>query len=222
MTGLLSTNIIKRGKNTMSASLIHSTDKSFKHDCTMPLETLRRTFQGKCHREVRVDETLFYCNNPEEVFKMHLADNGKFLTRNTVQGVGSIYTWHANRTNSPIHNTILAHNPNPFTIRITCTGYGTINQPYGSDVLSWKNYFESVGHKVITIPAYGYASLFTINNIPANNTFGVLSRYVIDADAINPNICLLYTSRGLHRAHSPSAAGAPYRLQQQHLSRIRH
>ena len=168
----------------MCASLIHN---KIYHQCTIPLENLRMRFRDQCNCGANASESLFYCNNPEQIYEKHLADNGKYLTRNKVEGIGQIYTWHENKTSSAIHNTILAYNHNSFPITITCTNYGTTNHPYSSDVLAWKNYFDGVGRKAITIPAYGYANLFMIENIPRNNAFGVLSRYIIDAPGIDPN-----------------------------------
>ena len=94
--------------------------------------------------DIDTNEFLFYSNNPETIYEKDLADNGKWLCRETVNGNGQVYTWHENGCSTAITSIILLHNPNPFSIKVTASNIGKSNlTQWQSDILGWQDYFTA-------------------------------------------------------------------------------
>lgn len=122
------------------------------------------------------NEFFFYSNNPETLDTNDLADNGKFLNRVSVGGVGQVYTWHANGCGKTIKSCILIYNPNSYDVTINVTHYGLTNTSNNSlpDSAAWQSYYNGKSTS-ITVAANGYGNLFP-QTIGSNCNYGVVAR----------------------------------------------
>lgn len=143
--------------------------------------------KGSSNTYRNTNEFFFYSNNPETVLYSHTADQGKWLNKATVTGVGQVYTWHLNNVvqnynNKTITAGILIYNPNSFAIEINVSNYGLTSLEFSSifsDSNAWKDYINgnSLPDK-ITIEKYGYSNLF-MRNIPYDYVYGIIAKLTI-------------------------------------------
>ncbi|WP_240416637.1 hypothetical protein [Paenibacillus periandrae] len=148
---------------------------------------------------------LMYSNNPEKVFSGDIADNGRWLGRQSVRGAGQVYLWHVNATGSTINSTILIYNPSASnSITVTSSNYGTTNATGISDASAWVSYLNTSSSISTTIGPGGYGSLPALNLTVANGSnYGVVARLNVTiagtgsaADAVLWDLAYISNSSG--------------------------
>lgn len=117
---------------------------------------------------------LFYCDNPETIRSIDLADAGKYLNQASVNGAGQVYLWHENGTPGAITHCLLIYNPNSYSITVSSSNYGLTNGLGLSDIQAWADYFAG-NSKSIQIGPYGWATLFS-QSVNSGHNVGIVAR----------------------------------------------
>ena len=153
------------------------------------------------------NEFLFYSNNPEPIKDDCLADNGKWLCREEVEGYGQIYTWHVNNMDKNITSTILIYNPNNFKIKVKAGVFGKTNKSGEyTDREAWHDYFTQNFSYEEEMEPNSYTNFFRrVNEIKPNNCFGVVSRLSITDLNGNPAKAVLFDLVYVDEAKSGNA-----------------
>ena len=173
----------------MTATITPSTDLTPK---TIAASELELKTDGYC--TTNTSRNLFYCNSPErlETGYAQLADDGKYFAKETVTGIGRIYTWHENQTGKTITSDILAYNAGTKTVTITISNRGLTNGTTYSDVVAWKNFCAGSTAITYTVAPKAYVSLATLKQVvTTGKCFGIIANFsIVDSSGANASLVL--------------------------------